>query len=846
MTTENSRLIIALLSSTAAWIVPADAHAQTDRRYAFDLPAQGLGDALRHVTTRAGLELYASANDIEGLEAPPLKATVTVREAVAMLLRGTPLTAEFDRGSVIVRERVTGEAAEDDAAAEPIIVTGSRIAGAPSPAPVLRITADDIRDSGQADLGEVARSLPQNFGGGQNPGIGSGQGTQNNNVNVNGASTFNLRGIGPNATLTLLNGNRFAYSGTQSVIDVSAIPVAAVERIEIVADGASAIYGADAVAGVVNILLREDYEGVTTSARLGGSTDGGNVQQQYNLLGGTKWSNGGFLATYDYFENSAILARDRSYTASSNPASTLYPDLKRHSLLLSGHQQLSPGLSLKADLIYKRGDMQSVLGLLVDRPIETRGIVVHNKFETFGVAPTLEAELGGAWSARLTAFYGTDDTHGVTQNFTNDIAARSIRIFDNRSISVEAGVEGPLLALPAGDVRLAAGGGWRSNRIVAEIGGSDFSATRENRFAYGELFVPLASPAQKLSFAHRASITAALRWEDYSDAGSIVTPKLGFVYAPAAELSLGVSWGRSFKMPTLNQQYSGYTPVLLPVTGYGTLFPPGSTYLYIGGRNPEVGPERSENITLSATFQPSSRLQIVTSLFRIDYRDRVAPPFGSPLGTLTNPLFASLITFNPSEAELDAAIAGAADPLGNATSGPYDPANVIALLDGRDRNIASQRYKGADLSLRYRAPMGAGRALTLTASATWLDSHQQLLPGLPVTDLAGTIFNPPHFRARGGATFGDERFTLASYVSFTGGVTDRRRVIPIKVAPMTTIDLSARVKIGTLAEVAVNALNILNAKPDTTAVASPSDTPFDSTNYSAIGRFLGLTISRDW
>ena len=64
-----------------------------------------------------------------------------------------------------------------------------------------------------------------------------------------------------------LNGNRFAYSGTNSVIDVSAIPVAAVERIEIVTDGASAIYGADAVAGVVNILLRKDYEGFTTTAR---------------------------------------------------------------------------------------------------------------------------------------------------------------------------------------------------------------------------------------------------------------------------------------------------------------------------------------------------------------------------------------------------------------------------------------------------------------------------------------------------------------------------------------------------------------------------------------------------
>src|SRR3546814_13318324 len=106
----------------------------------------------------------------------------------------------------------------------------------------------------------------------------------------------------------------FAYSGTQSVIDISAIPTAAVERIEIVADGASAIYGADAVAGVVNILLHKDYEGVTTSARLGGSTDGGNFHQQYNLLGGSKWTGGGLMAIYDDLYNSTARQRQQRNT----------------------------------------------------------------------------------------------------------------------------------------------------------------------------------------------------------------------------------------------------------------------------------------------------------------------------------------------------------------------------------------------------------------------------------------------------------------------------------------------------------------------------------------------------
>src|SRR3546814_4263626 len=72
--------------------------------------------------------------------------------------------------------------------------------------------------------------------------------------------------------------------------------------------------------------------------------------------------------------------------------------------------------------------MTSVRGLFVDRPIETRGTRVVNEFETFGIAPTLEIDIGGDWNTRLTGFYGTDETYGVTDNFTNGVAAKLIRI----------------------------------------------------------------------------------------------------------------------------------------------------------------------------------------------------------------------------------------------------------------------------------------------------------------------------------------------------------------------------------------------------------------------------------
>lgn len=844
MPTPKSCFTAASFAAAVLLVMPTDACAQQEQSYSFDIPDQDLGTALRRVAVQTGTELYAASDDLAGRRAPRLNGRYTLRGAVDVLLQGSGLSARFD-GRAILLGRENEYASPASAEVDPaIVVTGSRIVGAPPAAPVITVSSDDIRSAGQSDLGEVARSLPQNFGGGQNPGIGISQGSEN--INLNGASTFNLRGIGPNATLTLLNGNRFGQSGNSNALDVSAIPVAAVERVEIVTDGASAIYGADAVAGVVNILLRKDYEGISTSARLGTSTDGGNFQQQYNLLGGSKWANGGFIATYDYFENSAIDARDRSYASANHPDNTLWPGLRRHSLLLSGHQEIGSRLTFSADLIYKRGNMSFLRGLTVDRPVDFQGIDTRTRFETLGIAPTLEAELGSAWTARLSGFYGTDRTHILSTGYTGGIARPTIRRYANRNLAIDAGIQGPLFALPAGDVRLAAGGGIRSNRLAVDLAGDIFTPSRRNYFAYGELFVPLAAPHQQIGVAHRASVTAALRFEDYSDSGSIVTPKVGLVYAPAEALSIGVSWGRSFKLTTLFRQFNGYSAVLFPASDYGTLYPAGTSYLYLLGSDPDVGPERSENWTLNVTIRPSPRFEVVASFFDIKYRDRVAPPLTSYVGALTNPIYTDLVTFNPAAGLLEELIAGADDGLQNATRGPYDPARVIALLDGRDRNIGKQRYGGADLSLRYRVPMPGSKSLTLTAAGTWLDSRQQLRPGLPSTDLAGQIFNPPHFRGRGGASYDDDRFGLAAYLNYSGGVTDRRRAIPAKLSPFATVDITATAKLGSLAELSLAALNIFDKKPEVIRTTSPAEAPYDTTNHSPVGRFIGLTIRRDW
>lgn len=846
MMPRKSYSLAVLMAGAAMVLTPVTAQATQQNEQQFNLPRQPLGDALRSVAAQAGIELYASARDLDGRTAPPLAGKMTAREAIGALLRGTGLTARFDKGAVIIGGRAGAEA-PDETPAEEIIVTGTRIAGAPAAVPVVRVSAEDIRNGGQADLGEVARSLPQNFGGGQNPGIGNSQGAPNENANANGASTFNLRGIGPNATLTLLNGNRFAYTGVSSVIDVSAIPVSAVERIEILTDGASAIYGADAVAGVVNILLKREYDGLSATARVGASTDGGNVQQQYGLLGGKRWSSGGLLAAYDYSRSSAIKAGDRDYAGAANPDTTLFPAISRHSLLLSGHQAIGPDVTLAADLLYKKSRLRSATGYSLTIAPDQFGLDNFSTSEIFGIAPSLTAELGDDWRFKASGFFGTDRTGGFTDlYFGGDLLLRTDKHFFNRNLALEAGFQGPLFALPAGDVRIALGGGARRNHFFAASPTGDIERRRDNIFAYGELLVPLASPAQDIAGLHRLSLTGALRFEDYSDAQSILTPKLSIVWEPAEMLRLGASWGRSFKMPTLYQQYSGYSAVLARAARYGSGYPASADIVFAAGPDSRIGPERSKNLTLSAQLTPSRGLELTAAWYRIDYSDRVAPPIPSLLGVLDNPLYAGLVTLNPDTADLAAIIDGALLGLENGAGRPYNPANVVAFIDARDRNIARQRYSGIDLAMRYRIELAGEKELTLSAAGSFLRSRQQLLPGADWTRLAGTLFHPARFRGRAGVTYGSDRFSLAAFANHMSGLDDVRQAAVVRIPAYTTVDLTARARVWKGGEVSLAALNLFNAKPDAISTALPADTPFDTTNYSAAGRFIGITVRQEW
>ncbi|SFZ76430.1 TonB-dependent receptor plug domain-containing protein [Chitinimonas taiwanensis] len=208
-------------------------------------------------------------------------------------------------------------AAEEGAQkAEKIEVTGSRIKriSSETPSPLTIISRKEIEQSGKASVAEVLRSISANNANSYNETF--------TNSFAPGASGISLRGLGQKATLVLLNGRRvanygFAQNLSDAFFDLNSIPASAIQRIEVLRDGASAVYGSDAIAGVVNVILRKDFAGLETTASAGTSTEGGLNEYRMSATGGIgnidedKFN---VLLSVDYLKRDSLRASERDFT----------------------------------------------------------------------------------------------------------------------------------------------------------------------------------------------------------------------------------------------------------------------------------------------------------------------------------------------------------------------------------------------------------------------------------------------------------------------------------------------------------------------------------------------------
>ncbi len=220
--------------------------------------------------------------------------------------------------ALLASQSITAFAAEEEI--ERIEITGSHIkrTSMEGPSPVTSLSQEDIQKTGVTDLISLFTKLPI-----------SGQGTFSTQANssddtANGGSSVSLRGLGADSTLILVNGRRvsvspFAKGIDTAFVDINNIPLSAIKRVDILKDGASATYGSDAVAGVINVVLRDDVDGAEIAAKIGTTEDGGD-EQSVSLVFGNVTENSSHTFIMEYYDREEVLYADRDYAKSANQA----------------------------------------------------------------------------------------------------------------------------------------------------------------------------------------------------------------------------------------------------------------------------------------------------------------------------------------------------------------------------------------------------------------------------------------------------------------------------------------------------------------------------------------------
>lgn len=803
----------------------------------FDIPAESTAAALNDLASQAKIHLLFPYDVASRTSASAVQGTYSIDEALAKILAGSGLEiADRKDGTISLRAIVdNGEAPTE------VIVTGSHIRGGNPTSPVHTVTRADIDASGYAQLGDVMRALPENFSGGQNPGIIAAGETNTNNQNVTGASTVNLRGLGSDATLVLLNGHRLAADSYYQGSDIGGIPMDAVQRIEVVPDGASALYGSDAVAGVVNIILRKRFHGGEVKARVGDTAQGGGAQRFVSLLQGWSGPSGYLLVNAELDHTDPILAGDRAFAAEVPADGHLMAAQKRQSLFVSAGLDFGDRSSLTFDAVVSDRLTEGGYHYAAAAPISDLSTYTPN----YSTALTFDTQLGGDWKLRAT---GVAAGSRNSQTFAYPAYNYSgTAHYANSTQYAEVTADGTLFTLPSGDVKAALGGGYRKEHFAADGEVADRNVT----YAYVEALAPLISPSVSRAGLHELELSLSARTERYSDFGSTTNPRVGLRYVPTNSLTLRATWGTSFKAPSFVQMYDPRTIYIYDAALFG--YAGTGVGMMTWGGNPDLKPERSTSQTFGIDFSPQQlkSLKLSATWFGIDYKDRVVQPIANYLAGLSDPQYAAFVDWAPS-ADDQAAVIAAADAVYNYASIAYDPATVVAILRNGYANATSQTVKGMDLSYRQSLNLTKGQVLALFANASWLQVKQETLAGLPEVELSGTIFNVPKFKARGGATWQAGGLSLTTTINYIASESDNGVSPAVNVASWTTVDANLAYDFAGNSgnpgwKVALIASNLFDkAPPRSVSPATYEGLHFDSANASLIGRFVSVTVARSW
>lgn len=753
-------------------------------------------------------------------------------------------------------------------------VTGSHISGIDAAGlnPVSSISRATLDLNAYTNVGDALRSLSFVTGASLIP-TGSG------NSFTPGASTINLRGLGNNNVLVLINGRRSAplatpgFNGLQTVFDFNSIPAAAIESIQVLKDGGSAIYGSDAVSGVINVILRKNYNGLTVTAGIGNTTGTDSLEKTGSVVFGNSAGKLSIMAAFDWTQRSGIKNADYGFSANADltsrggpdlrsyagfPALVYVPSLKDYYTLSAPKERPALGDFRVADVSTGNYNFQAVSGLLP----ETRnyGFYSHSQYDfsdriygfmdfsfrrsesrieaaptpvfnyaEMGTGPTTGAlnipatnpnnpfgeDLESEWYARLVsagnrindvtsdtpriviglggklftdwkwesaAVYSknkTDNLNGgsvfdnlyqaalngitiagqtlyanpfgpedprVTASYTNSDANSAT--FEERTYDFNA--NGPIFALPAGDVKFAMGGEWRSEKLASIrsvnnatgniVGGAEGNSTFGQRTvtaAYVEFNIPILTALQ---------LQLAGRFEQYSDFGSTTKPKIALSYRPAKWLLLRTSYGQSFHAPDLAYLYTSQittfsnNPLADPKR-------PGDAAREIetkGGGNPTLQPETTNAWYAGFQVNPTGVLngfELSVDFLQFKQKQLIAQ-LGEDYILKNEDKLPGLVVRN--------------SPAAGETVG------VINYINDTYLNVDKQSYQGVDFDLGYTLPKSAAGRFVFDVGGTYLRKLTY-----NSDNLQGT-YNYPHWRGTFVTTWELDKWSASVLVNYVG------------------------------------------------------------------------------
>ncbi|QNH10881.1 TonB-dependent receptor [Xanthomonas sp. SI] len=356
---------VLLLSMACATACAAQAQSAADGQAAgtqLNIPAGPLRAALEALARQSGAQLIYRADQLDGARSAGAHGQLDTAQALQRVLHGSGFVAQRDAsGAWLVRRQEPAPAPRAQpvraalpaaAPAEPVAelqtlqVTGSRIPRAQleGPAPISVISAEQIKANGFTSVPDVLRAMTQNGGETQSPQSASGADFSP------GAQQVDLRGLGPNHTLVLVNGRRIAdfpmpFKGRSNFTDISNIPLGMIDRIEILTGSASAIYGSDAISGVVNFILKKHADGTTLDYRFGDTSGGGG--DSFNLSVSSGFSRGAFDAVFgaEAVTQNPLWAYQRSRQDSTLDGPTERSQVPRRTFLRTDYDDnyLDPG-----------------------------------------------------------------------------------------------------------------------------------------------------------------------------------------------------------------------------------------------------------------------------------------------------------------------------------------------------------------------------------------------------------------------------------------------------------------------------------------------------------------------